>query len=196
MREREFQVQELLPKITPCLIRKSLLFAAVLFSLAGISLQAQQPVTNWVFKTGNSVYSSPAIGPDGTIYVGSLDGKLYALNPNGTAKWTFAANDFIGPSPAVDANGTIYVGSKDYNLYAINPDGSKKWAVPFRTGFWIHSSPSIGVDGTIYVGSVDRKIYAINPDGTKKWPTPFATGGEVYSSPKDRHGWNHLLRFS
>ncbi|MEK7677889.1 MAG: PQQ-binding-like beta-propeller repeat protein, partial [Verrucomicrobiota bacterium] len=183
MREREFQVQELLPKITPCLISKSLLFAAVLFSLAGISLQAQQPVTNWVFKTGNSVYSSPAIGPDGTIYVGSLDGKLYALNPNGTAKWTFAANDFIGPSPAVDANGTIYVGSKDYNLYAINPDGSKKWAVPFRTGFWIHSSPSIGVDGTIYVGSVDRKIYAINPDGTKKWPTPFATGGEVYSSP-------------
>ena len=33
----------------------------------------------WEFETGSSVYSSPAIGPDGTVYVGSWDGKLYAI---------------------------------------------------------------------------------------------------------------------
>ena len=33
----------------------------------------------WDFETGSSVYSSPAIGSDGTIYVGSYDNNLYAI---------------------------------------------------------------------------------------------------------------------
>ena len=33
----------------------------------------------WEFKTGDWVYSSPAIGSDGTVYVGSTDKKLYAI---------------------------------------------------------------------------------------------------------------------
>ena len=33
----------------------------------------------WSFKTGNWGASSSAIGPDGTIYVGSDDGRLYAI---------------------------------------------------------------------------------------------------------------------
>ena len=33
----------------------------------------------WEFETGRSVTSSPAIGSDGTVYVGSNDKKLYAI---------------------------------------------------------------------------------------------------------------------
>ena len=33
----------------------------------------------WEFETGDKVYSSPAIGSDGTVYVGSFDKKLYAI---------------------------------------------------------------------------------------------------------------------
>ena len=33
----------------------------------------------WKFVTGNYVHSSPAIGTDGTVYVGSEDNKLYAI---------------------------------------------------------------------------------------------------------------------
>ena len=33
----------------------------------------------WDFETGGWVTSSPAIGPDGTVYVGSEDKKLYAI---------------------------------------------------------------------------------------------------------------------
>ena len=33
----------------------------------------------WEFETGGNVWSSPAIGSDGTVYVGSDDKKLYAL---------------------------------------------------------------------------------------------------------------------
>jgi hypothetical protein len=33
----------------------------------------------WEFETGGVVFSSPAIGSDGTVYVGSVDKKLYAI---------------------------------------------------------------------------------------------------------------------
>jgi len=114
----------------------------------------------WSFTTGDQVQSSPAIGADGTVYIGSNDHKLYAIDPDGKQKWTFTAGSAVKSSPAI-ANGAIYVGSDDYNLYAINPDGSGKWS--FATGsFLAFSSPTVGADGTIYVGSDDHKLHAVH----------------------------------
>ena len=123
--------------------------------------------------------SSPAIGSDGVIYIGSYGDKLYAINPDGTEKWGFATGFRVWSSPAIGFDGTIYVGSWDHKLYAISPYGSQKWS--FTTGDKVHSSPAIGSDGTIYVGSHDNKMYAINQDGTEKWS--FVTGHYVRSSP-------------
>ncbi len=40
------------------------------------------------------VHSSPALGADGTIYVGSSDKHLHAVSEaNGTVKWKYAAGD-------------------------------------------------------------------------------------------------------
>ena len=46
--------------------------------LSPCSTRAQS--LNWSYQTGGSVYSSPAIGSDGTIYIGSADSYLYALS--------------------------------------------------------------------------------------------------------------------
>ena len=67
--------------------------------------------------------SSPAIGPDGTVYVGSGDNKLYAINgKTGDKLWEFETGDFVGSSPAIGPDGTVYVGSDDHWLYAIKTD--------------------------------------------------------------------------
>jgi outer membrane protein assembly factor BamB/tetratricopeptide (TPR) repeat protein len=132
----------------------------------------------WSFLTGNYIYSSPSIGSDGTIYVGSLDNYLYAINSDGSQKWKFSTGNSIYDSPALGLDGTIYVGSYDNYLYAINTDGTQKWR--FLTGDDVRSSPAIGLDGTIYVGSNDNYLYAINPDGTQKWK--FLTGNDIFSS--------------
>ena len=102
----------------------------------------------------NPIDSSPAIDTDGTIYVGSDDENLYALNPtDGSLKWKNTIGGGMRSSPAIGTDGTIYVGSADGNLNALNPaDGSLKWQ--YTTGYIIeYSSPTIGADGTIYVGS-------------------------------------------
>jgi outer membrane protein assembly factor BamB len=133
----------------------------------------------WAFSPGFAIVGSPAIGADGTIYVGADNGFLYAVTA-GSQKWLYNAN-IIGSSPAVGPDGTIYVGSWDGKLYAVNPDGSQKWAFskPFSSS--IESSPAIGADGTIYVGLGVTELNAINPDGSFKWA--FATGNLIQSSP-------------
>jgi outer membrane protein assembly factor BamB len=128
----------------------------------------------WEFETGGIV-SSPAIGSDGTVYVGSEDKKLYAINPkSGVKLWEFETGGYVGSSPAIGSDGTIYVGSNDNKLYAINrKSGVKLWE--FETGSGVFSSPAIGSDGTVYVGSYDNKLYAIKTDskGLAKSPWPM-----------------------
>jgi outer membrane protein assembly factor BamB len=153
----------------------------------------------WDFKTIGDVDSSPAIGSDGTIYIGSdyakfaygLDdrsfigvgsvatGFMYAINPNGTIKWLFDALGDVDSSPAVGEDGTIYFGSDKNDVFALNPDGTLKWLYPTKDD--VDSSPAIASDGTIYIGSDDNNLYAFNPNGTVKWL--YKTGGDVDSSP-------------
>lgn len=132
-----------------------------------------------------AISSSPAIGGDGTIYVGTTDGKLVAVAADGSAtKWTATTNDTLGSSPAIAADGTVYVGSSDRKLYAFTKDGSTKWS--FETGGAILASPVVGGDETIYVGSSDGKLYAVSPDGKQRWA--YATGGPVTSAAAVRGG--------
>jgi outer membrane protein assembly factor BamB len=133
----------------------------------------------WIYKTGGQVSSSPAVS-DGTVYVGSQDGKVYALDAaTGHVRWTYTTGDQVSSSPAV-VGGTVYVGSQDGKVYALDAaTGVALWAYP--TGRAIFSSPAV-VGGTVYVGSEDGKVYALNAgSGHVRWTYP--TGGHVNSSP-------------
>ncbi len=77
----------------------------------------------WEFITGGGVDSSPAIGSDGTVYVGSLDKKLYAIHgKTGGKLWGFETGSDVQSSPAIGSDGTVYVGSDDDKLYSIKTD--------------------------------------------------------------------------
>ena len=135
--------------------------------LSQYDTSANPGLLKWKFATAGAFgFSSPAIGANGTIYVGSEDGNLYAVNPNGKQKWVVATAKFVESSPAIGADGTIYIGSNDGSLYAENPDGTQKWAF-ITDGGIDFSSPAVGADGTIYIGSEDGNLYAVNPDARR-----------------------------
>lgn len=157
---------------------------------SGQTPYAGQPVTSkphvamkatWTYPTSGDITASPIISPDKTIIVGSHDGSLYAINPDGSLNWSLPLGKPIRTSPAIAEDGTIYV-SAGSNLFAIEPDGSNiRWSYP--TTSTIFSSPLIaGHYGIIVVGSADGTLYAIRPDGTSAWT--FPTGSDInYSSP-------------
>jgi serine/threonine-protein kinase len=138
-----------------------------------------QIVPKWAFPTGDVVDSSPTVA-NGVVYVGSNDGKVYAIDANtGQQKWAFATHNIVYSSPMV-VNGVVYVGSNDGKVYALDAStGQQKWA--FATNGNVDSSPTV-VNGVVYVGSHDNNVYAIDANtGQFKWA--FHTGDAVWSSP-------------
>ena len=162
--------------------------ACPLHAQADGSVRAPWPFTTLSTSTAGNIISSPAVAPDGTVYIGvsvgsatsaSPSGRLFALNPNGSKKFTeITVPEWVDATPAIGADGTIYFGCWDGNLYAHRSDGTRRWA--FKAGSFIASSPAIGPDGTIYVGA-GSNLVAVNPDGTLKWS--FPAGDWIDSSP-------------
>lgn len=59
------------------------------------------------------------IGADGTVYVGSSDASMYALNgTTGGLIWSYATSASIVASAAI-GDGVLMFGSTDLNVYAI-----------------------------------------------------------------------------
>jgi outer membrane protein assembly factor BamB len=113
----------------------------------------------WQYKTSGPVVSSPAIGYDGSVYVGSTDHHLYALSRSGQLRWRYKTGGMIIASAAVGCDDTIFVGSADGYLYALSSDGLLHYK--YKTGGKIISSPAVGSDGVVYFGSDDGHVYAL-----------------------------------
>ncbi len=133
----------------------------------------------WKFYTQETIYSSPVIGPDNTIYIGSYDNYLYAIYPNGTEKWRFNAGSRLYSTPAIGSDGTIYVGSENNILFALYQTGEEKWKLEIDGA--ISTSPVISQDGTVYVGTYGDYLYAVKPNGTLKWSLKLYD--DIASSP-------------
>jgi outer membrane protein assembly factor BamB len=129
----------------------------------------------WTFNFGSAfasvVQSSPAIGSDGTIYVGSMNMGFYAINPNGTIKWAHTlSNSSIQSSPAIGSDGTVYIVDVASELAAFNPDGSKKWQVSISEASGGRASPSIGTNGAILIcNQYEKELRSLNSDSTLMW---------------------------
>lgn len=150
---------------------------------------ASGPATNqlkWKYQiggTGGNVPNSVIVSKDGTLFVAG-NGKITALNSDGTLKWS---KNYTGPQgPALSIDGqTLYFTSNSAIIATSVLDGTKKWE--FRAGNEMVFGPTIGPDGTIYQGSWDKYFYAINPDGTLKWK--YLTKGTIsYPSSIDKNG--------
>jgi outer membrane protein assembly factor BamB len=133
----------------------------------------------WQTFTPGYVTSSPALGSDGTVYVGSFDHKVYALDPDtGQTRWSFATDAHIYSSPALadgpDGRTTaIYIASADGSVYALDPAGHLLWR--YDTADPIRSSPVLGRKPRgggriLYVGSSNGKVYALDAaSGKRRW---------------------------
>ncbi len=123
-------------------------------------------------------YAAPAV-KDGVLYVGNLDGYMYAIHTaDGSLKWRYQTGGGI-TSSALVVDGTVYFGSKDDKVYAIDAATGTELKWQFQTGGDVLSSPMIK-DGVLWVGSNDHKFYALDA-ATGEEKCHFLTQGEVVS---------------
>jgi len=132
----------------------------------------------WSFKTGKGIFSSPIVGADGTIYLGSADRHFYALAADGTLRWKVQTGEIIDSSGLLDDKGRVYFGSGDGKLRALDAaSGSVVWTMTaddpkVNKAFinWFEGNVAIGRDGTLFVPNDNFFLYAINrEDGSVRW---------------------------
>src|ERR1700760_1767144 len=67
--------------------------------------------TFWTYRTGKGIFSSPVVGGNGDIYIGSADRTFYALKADGTVDWKLLTGEIIDSSALLDDKGRVYFGS-------------------------------------------------------------------------------------
>jgi len=164
-------------------------------------LHGMQPKNQTIADAFDIFLSSPVIVQN-TVYFGSGDGNLYALDAaTGDLRWKFKTGDVVHASPAF-ANGVVFVGSWDSYFYAVDAKtGKEKWRFHGGEDPLIHnqvgfqSSPVV-VDGVIYTGCRDAQLYALDAaTGKEKWrfdnalswviTSPAVVSGKVFFATSD-----------
>lgn len=150
----------------------------------------------WQFQTGGAIASSSPTVADETVYIGSDDGNIYALDTaDGSEQWSFQTGQALVSAPAV-ANDMVYIGGQNGTVYALDAEsGSVEWTV--QTGYSVWSSPTV-TEGSVYIGSQDNSMYAYDAsDGSEQWAVD--TGNRITVKPAVADGtvyianWDDIL---
>jgi outer membrane protein assembly factor BamB len=137
---------------------------------------AENGQEKWRFKTNDILMSKPCVAND-TVYFGSFDGNLYALDLEGGERWRFPVSSKIN-SAIKHAEGRLFFGTEDGKFYCVSTEGKPLWS--FATNGSIVENGAVG-DNVIVFGSWDMNIYALDFDGRLLWK--FSTKSEVNIDP-------------
>ncbi len=157
----------------------------------------------WQFYPGapTSFLGGSAIAYD-KLFVGSVDGNLYVLDPYGSGGTTTVIWQYpIGQSwssPAI-SSGQVFIGSKSDFVYAfdVNQTGPPAPLWTYNTAGNVDSSPAIS-DGRLYIGTHGGggRIYAFGQVGDVVSPRPLShspTGSGVPVNTNIQVQWSEEM---
>jgi outer membrane protein assembly factor BamB len=128
---------------------------------------------NWRYETDGIISSNPLISRNGTIYFGSADSNIYALDLNGTLLWNYSTQSELETSPSECPDGSIvitcYLGER--SILALFPNGTVKWVIE-NDEFFRSSTIAVDDNGMIYLNGGRRNLYCISPNGRITWTFP------------------------
>lgn len=162
----------------------------------------------------------PAVAADGTVYFDDVEGRLYALAPDGGLKWIFdlsfgvPGNGSKGPI-AVTPDGVVVAAYSPLglakSLVAVNPDGTLRWTYTIEAASGWCAGPAVGPDGNIYVAmdlaqqfGTPYDVFSITPDGDLRWTSAMSPqvfedaefGTEIVFGPSEPGGPVDQLMFN
>ncbi len=131
---------------------------------------------------GGAAFGPPAIVGD-TVYVGSADGRLYAVAiSGGRERWRYKADEDLSTRPAV-AHGLVLVASLQDTVFAVDAaTGAWRWhhrRENKRADFTIHGAAAVATGPeAIYAAWSDGFAAALDPaSGAARWERQVAPEG-------------------
>lgn len=132
------------------------------------------PEVLWRFPTEGVRAAVTVAG--GTVYVGTLDGYLHAIDAaTGEERWNAQPGGYVG-TPAV-SGGIVFTSGQGTFLALDAATGAEVWSGATEASDLF--SEATVADGTLVVGSYDGSIHALDP----------ATGGVIWRVPTGSRVW-------
>lgn len=139
---------------------------------------------HWKLDMDMNAPGNLALGVNGEIFAGSIEGKIKRFDRSGNLIWTYDNGHDVynghdcrfGMSPILGNGETLIVSCEHGILFSIGLDGQLKWQ--FETGGGQIGMTAVDDEGTIYFGAENDYLYALNQDGSERWRF-----GPIYSPP-------------
>jgi len=158
--------------------------SGALYALDATTLQR-----HWTYSEFEErVWATPVLH-EGTLYVASFDGTLYALNAEtGALKWKFEAEGALVSTPVL-AGGTLYFGSFDLYFYAVEAaTGALRWHSAEPANKWFWASPVVH-DGRVFAPNLDGRVYTFDAASGVEALAPISLGSPLVSNPVRSDNW-------
>ncbi|MEQ8788120.1 MAG: PQQ-binding-like beta-propeller repeat protein [Pirellulaceae bacterium] len=138
----------------------------------------------WEFEVDNGAFEGTAAIVDGVVYIGDLDGRVYALGlKDGKQKWAYTTDSGFIAAPSV-RDGQLYIGDYDGRVHCLDiAKGELQWM--FATEAEIDSAVNF-YKGNVLVASQDGSLYCLEskPDGKEgKLVWKYATQDQIRCTP-------------
>jgi outer membrane protein assembly factor BamB len=145
-----------------------------------IATRGEDPKRAVLFEAEDEIWGRPVLA-DGKLLFTSLDGRLYAVDPDdGALIWSFRAGEGLVSTPLVVGNSVLVSGFGSTMFSVDLADGSQEWS--YSAGHWIWGEPAI-VQNTAYVGDFDGILHAIDTsNGGRRWSLELDKG-PIRASP-------------
>lgn len=104
---------------------------------------------SWSYRAGAPLAAPAALGADGGVVVGSVDGYLHALRPDGSFRWGYTLRGPLIGRAVVAPNGEIFAAAEPNGLYALDPDGTLAWVSSIGGG--VTSAPILDREARVWV---------------------------------------------
>jgi PQQ-like domain len=139
------------------------------------------------------------VGHEGSVYVGSGDGYVHALAPDGSYRWSYTVKGRVVAPPVEEAaSGRVFIATSEARLYALEPDSHLRWVFPLPVA--PKSELTLTPKGTLLFVGQDDYLYGVTTGGAlnlrlaavgaRSAPALLATGqtalvlGEAFATVK------------
>ncbi len=164
------------------------IYGAVDTDLVAVRDEGSRGRTVWRFSAEKIIETTPAVGPDGTIVVGTNDAFQYGVGPDGKERWRSPRNSWTFSAVAVTNAGVAYYGDHRGALNVVRAKDGKvlarhvgKARTKARGDVGVWTAPVIDEAGNSYFGTRVGHVYGFSAKGERLFD--IDTGATVDSYP-------------
>ncbi len=146
------------------LVHRFCLTICAVLGVAGAASGAEAPRVVFHFSAASTLFARPGVGQAGAVYVGSGDGYVHALGPDGSYRWSYTVKGRVVAPPVEEASsGRVFIATSEKRLYALEPDSHLRWVFPLPVV--PKSEITLTPKGTLLFVGQDDYLYGVTTGG-------------------------------